>query len=208
MLLEGASPADIDNALEAWGLAMGPNAMMDMAGIDVGYLIRREHTFTDERMRLYRATDRLSELGRHGQKTGKGYYLYGADRKRAEDPQVAAIFAEEAAKLGIARNSKPSAEEIVERCLLRLVNEGFNILEEGIAQRASDIDTIYMTGYGFPAWRGGPMWQAENVMGLASVAEKVRGYEKRFGPRWTIAPLLARLVASGGTLGDLGTAKG
>ncbi len=208
MLLEGASPADIDNALEAWGLAMGPNAMMDMAGIDVGYLIRREHTFTDERMRLYRATDRLSELGRHGQKTGKGYYLYGAYRKRAEDPQVAAIFAEEATKLGIARNSKPSAEEIVERCLLRLVNEGFNILEEGIAQRASDIDTIYMTGYGFPAWRGGPMWQAESVMGLASVAEKVRGYEKRFGPRWTIAPLLARLVASGGTLGDVGTAKG
>ena len=208
MLLEGASPADIDGALEAWGLAMGPNAMMDMAGIDVGYLIRREHIFTEERMRLYRATDRISEMGRHGQKTGKGYYLYGADRKRVDDPEVAAIFAEEAIKQGIARNSKPPADEIVERCLLRLVNEGFNILDEGIALRASDIDTIYLTGYGFPAWRGGPMWQAENAMGLATVAEKVKGYEKRFGPRWRIAPLLERMAASGGTLEDAGKARG
>ncbi len=208
MLLEGASPADIDGALEAWGLAMGPNAMMDLAGIDVGYLIRREHTFTEERMRLYRATDRISEIGRHGQKTGKGYYVYGADRKRTEDPEVAAIFAEEAAKLGIARNSRPSAEEIVERCLLRLVNEGFNILEEGVAQRASDIDTIYLTGYGFPAWRGGPMWQAETIIGLAAVAEKIKAYETRFGSRWKIAPLLERMAASGGTLGDAGKAKG
>ena len=208
MLLEGATPADIDDALEAWGLAMGPNAMMDMAGIDVGYLIRREHTFSDERIRLYGATDRISEMGRHGQKTGKGYYLYGADRKRTSDPEVEKIFAEEATKLGIARNSKPSAEEIVERCLLRLVNEGFNILEEGIALRASDIDTIYLTGYGFPAWRGGPMWQAENAIGLATVADKVRAYERRFGPRWKVAPLLERLAASGGRLEDVGSARG
>jgi 3-hydroxyacyl-CoA dehydrogenase len=208
MMLEGATAADIDAALEAWGLAMGPNAMMDMAGIDVGYLIRREHTFTDERMALYRATDRLSEMGRHGQKTGRGYYVYGADRKRTSDPEVGAIFAEEAGKLGIARNAKPSAEEIVERCLLRLINEGFNILEEGIAQRASDIDTIYLTGYGFPAWRGGPMWQAEHAIGLAALAEKVAGYERRFGARWTVAPLLAKLAASGGRLEDVGGVKG
>lgn len=208
MLLEGASPSDIDGALEAWGLAMGPNAMMDLAGIDVGYLVRQENVLSDERKRLYSATNRISEMGRHGQKTGKGYYLYGGDRKRTPDPEVDAIFAEEAVKLGIARNSKPSADEIVERCLLRLINEGFNILDEGIALRASDIDTIYLTGYGFPAWRGGPMWQAENAIGLAATAEKIRGYEKRFGPRWKIAPLLERLVASGGKLADAGKAKG
>ena len=208
MLLEGATPSDIDGALEAWGLAMGPNAMMDLAGIDVGYLVRQENVLTGERRRLYAATDRISEMGRHGQKTGRGYYLYGADRKRQPDPEVEAVFAEEAAKAGIARNSKPGPEEIVERCLLRLVNEGFNILEEGIALRASDIDTIYLTGYGFPAWRGGPMWQAENSIGLGVVAEKVRAYERRFGQRWKPAPLLERLAASGGKLADAGPAKG
>jgi 3-hydroxyacyl-CoA dehydrogenase len=208
MLLEGATPADIDGALEAWGLAMGPNAMMDLAGIDVGYLVRQENQLSDERRRLYRATDRISEMGRHGQKTGRGYYVYGTDRKRTPDPEIESIFAEEAAKLGIARNSKPAPDEIVERCLLRLVNEGFNILEEGIALRASDIDTIYMTGYGFPAWRGGLMWQAENMIGLATVAEKVKAYERRFGPRWKPAPLLERLAAKGGKLADAGKAKG
>ena len=198
MLLEGAAPADIDGALEAWGLAMGPNAMMDLAGIDVGYLVRQENVLSDERRRLYRATDRISQMGRHGQKTGRGYYLYGQDRKRTPDPEVEQIFAEEAGRLGIARNAKPAPDEIVERCLLRLVNEGFNVLAEGIAQRASDIDTIYLTGYGFPAWRGGPMWQAENAIGLAAAADKIRAYERRFGPRWRLAPRLAELAASGG----------
>ena len=199
MLLEGASPADIDGVLEAWGLAMGPNAMMDLAGIDVGYLVRQENQLSDARRRLYRATDRISEMGRHGQKTGRGYYIYGADRKRTPDPEVDQIFREEAAKLGIPqRNTKPSPEEIVERCLLRLVNEGAQILDEKIALRASDIDTIYLTGYGFQAWRGGPMWQAEHAIGMKTAAEKVRAYETQYGPRWRIAPLLARLADGGG----------
>jgi 3-hydroxyacyl-CoA dehydrogenase len=199
MMLEGASPADIDGALEGWGLAMGPNAMMDLAGIDVGYLIRREHEISEERARLYRATDRISEMGRHGQKTGAGYYIYGTDRKRTPDPAIEAIFREEAAKLGIPqRNTKPSADEIVERCLLRLINEGAKILDEGIAVRASDIDTIYLTGYGFPAWRGGPMWYAENIIGLKTAAERIRAYDKQYGPRWRIAPLLERLAAGSG----------
>jgi len=199
MMLEGASPADIDGALEGWGLAMGPNAMMDLAGIDVGYLIRREHEISEERARLYRATDRISEMGRHGQKTGAGYYIYGTDRKRTPDPAIEAIFREEAAKLGIPpRNTKPSADEIVERCLLRLINEGAKILDEGIALRASDIDTIYLTGYGFPAWRGGPMWHAENIIGLKTAAERIRAYDKQYGPRWRIAPLLERLAAGSG----------
>ena len=197
LLLAGATPAQIDGALEAWGLAMGPNAMMDLAGIDVGYLIRREHVFSEERMRLYRATDAISEMGRHGQKTRAGYYKYGSDRKRVADPEIEALFLAEGQRQGIVQRSH-SPEEIVERCLLRLINEGAKALDEKIAQRASDIDTIYLNGYGFPAWRGGPMWQAEN-MGLATVAAKIRGYERQFGPRWKIAPLLDRLTAAGAT---------
>lgn len=197
MMLEGATPAQVDGALEAWGLAMGPNAMMDLAGIDVGYMIRREHKFADERLRLYRATDRISEMGRHGQKTGAGYYRYGTDRKRDSDPEVEAIFREEARDQGIAQRTI-AADEIVERCLLRLINEGAQILDEGIALRASDIDTIYLTGYGFPAWRGGPMWQAENIMGLPKALERIGAYETLHGARWRPAPLLARLAAGTG----------
>ena len=205
MLLEGATPSEVDGALEAWGLAMGPNAMMDMAGLDVGYHIRQEHKISDERRRLYRFTDAIVGMGRHGQKTGAGYYKYGSDRKRQADPEMESLIRAEAAAQGVVQR-KPGAEEIVERCLLRLVNEGAQILNEGIAMRASDIDTIYLTGYGFPAWRGGPMWQAENIVGLKAAAEKIRGYETVHGARWTIAPLLDRLAASGGKLSDAGVA--
>jgi 3-hydroxyacyl-CoA dehydrogenase len=206
MLLEGATPSEIDGALESWGLAMGPNAMMDLAGLDVGYRIRQEHELSDERRRLYRATDALVEMGRHGQKTGAGYYKYGSDRKRQADPEVEALIAKEAAAQGVPQK-KPRADEIVERCLLRLTNEGANVLDEGIALRASDIDTIYLTGYGFPGWRGGPMWQADNEIGLKEVAAKVRGYEARYGKRWALSPLLARLASSGGKLADAGAGK-
>ncbi len=202
MMLEGATPAEIDTALEAWGLAMGPNAMMDMAGLDVGYRIRQEHKPTGERARFYRVTDAIVEMGRHGQKTGAGIYTYGADRKRQSDPQIEAMFAKEAAVQGLS-NRKPDADEIVERCLLRLANEGVKILDEGIALRASDIDTIYLSGYGFPGWRGGPMWQIEE-MGLAKVAEKIKAYEARHGARWKVASLLDKLAASGGKLADAG----
>jgi 3-hydroxyacyl-CoA dehydrogenase len=205
MLLEGATPSDIDGALEGWGLAMGPNAMMDLAGLDVGHRIRQEHQISEERRRLYRATDSIVGLGRHGQKTGAGYYTYGADRKRQADPEIEALIRKEAAAQGIAQR-KPSAEEIVERCLLRLVNEGACVLDEGIAQRASDIDTIYLTGYGFPAWRGGPMWQAENIIGLPAAAERIRGYEKIHGERWALAPLLRKLAVGGGSLSGAGKA--
>ena len=198
MLLEGATPADIDGALEAWGLAMGPNAMMDLAGIDVGYLIRREHPISDERRRLYRVTDKISEMGRHGQKTGAGYYKYEG-RTRIPDPAIVAMFEEEARAQQINRRTLPP-EEIVERCLLRLANEGAQLLDEGIALRASDIDTIYLTGYGFPAWRGGPMWQIENAIGLKATAEKIRAYEAKYGPRWRLAPLIERLAGTGGSL--------
>ncbi|MDX2158614.1 MAG: 3-hydroxyacyl-CoA dehydrogenase NAD-binding domain-containing protein [Hyphomicrobiaceae bacterium] len=206
MMLEGASPAEIDGALEGWGLAMGPNAMMDLAGIDVGYLIRREHTFSEERLRLYRVTDRIAEMGRHGQKTGAGYYKYEG-RTRTPDPEIVAMFAEEARAQRINQRTLPP-EEIVERCLLRLANEGAQLLDEGIALRASDIDTIYLTGYGFPAWRGGPMWQIETAIGLAETAAKVKAYEAKHGPRWKLAPLIERLAREGGTLAKAGPAAG
>jgi 3-hydroxyacyl-CoA dehydrogenase len=196
MLLEGATPQDIDAAYESWGFAMGPLAVMDLAGMDVGWRIRKEHPISEERRNLYRVTDALVESGRHGQKTGKGIYIYGADRKRSVDPTVADLFRAEAARQGIAHRNGISAEEIVERGLLRLINTGAQILDEGIASRASDIDTIYLNGYGFLAWRGGPMWQADH-MGLAAVAAKIKDYEKKYGGRWQIAPLIERLAASG-----------
>ncbi len=199
MLLEGASPEDIDGAHEAWGWAMGPLAVMDLAGMDVGWRIRQEHKFSDERHRLYRVTDALVESGRHGQKTGAGTYLYGADRKRTPDPNVIALFRAEAARQGIAQRNVIPPDEIVERTLLRLINTGAQILHEGIAARASDIDTIYLNGYGFAAWRGGPMWQAE-AMGLPVVAEKIRGYEAKYGARWALAPLIAERVANSESL--------
>ncbi|MBV1696420.1 MAG: enoyl-CoA hydratase/isomerase family protein [Hyphomicrobiales bacterium] len=206
MLLEGATPQDIDSAYEAWGFAMGPLAVMDLAGMDVGWRIRKEHAIPDERRRLYRVTDALVESGRHGQKTGKGIYLYGADRKRTVDPSVADMFRAEAARQGIAHRNGIPAEEIVERGLLRLINTGAQILDEGIALRASDIDTIYLNGYGFLAWRGGPMWQAD-AMDLKEVAAKIKGYEAKHGARWKIAPIIERLAAEGSTFAQVDKAK-
>ena len=206
MLLEGATPADVDKALEAWGWAMGPLAVMDLAGIDVGWRIRKEHKFSDERMRLYRVTDAIADKGRFGQKTGAGYYKYEG-RNRIEDPEVTAMFRTEAAKQGIEPRNGIPGEELVERTLLRLVNEGAAILDEGIAMRSSDIDTIYINGYGFQAWRGGPMWQAD-AMGLAKVAERIKFYETKYGERWKVAGLIEKLAKDGGTFAGLDKAKG
>ena len=205
MLLEGATPAEVDKALEAWGWAMGPLAVMDLAGIDVGWRIRKEHQISDERKRLYRVTDALADSGRFGQKTGAGYYKYEG-RNRIEDAGVTAMFRAEAAKQGIEPRNGIPAEEIVERTLLRLVNEGAAILDEGIALRASDIDTVYLNGYGMQAWRGGPMWQAD-AMGLAKVAERIKFYEAKYGTRWKIAGLIERLAKDGGTFAALDKAK-
>jgi 3-hydroxyacyl-CoA dehydrogenase len=197
MLLEGAMPQEIDGALEAWGMAMGPLAVSDLAGLDVGYRIRKERKLTGEAAQHARIADRIVEMGRLGQKTGAGFYKYDANRKRQVDPEIEALIRTEAQALQITQRHIP-AEEIVDRCLLRLANEGAKILEEGIALRASDIDTMYLNGYGFPAWRGGPMWQADH-MGLRKVAERIKAYEGKYGQRWKIAPLIARLAAEGGS---------
>jgi 3-hydroxyacyl-CoA dehydrogenase len=197
MLLEGAMPQEIDGALEAWGMAMGPLAVSDLAGLDVGYRIRKERKLTGEAAQHARIADRIVEMGRLGQKTGAGFYKYDASRKRQVDPEIEALIRAEAQALQVTQRHIP-AEEIVDRCLLRLANEGAKILEEGIALRASDIDTMYLNGYGFPAWRGGPMWQADH-MGLRKVAERIKAYEGKYGQRWKIAPLIARLAADGGS---------
>jgi 3-hydroxyacyl-CoA dehydrogenase len=198
MSLEGAMPAEIDGALEAWGMAMGPLAVGDLAGLDVSYRIRKERKLTGEAAQFARVPDKIVEMGRHGQKTGAGYYKYDKDRKRHVDPEIEALIRAEAEALQIRQRHIP-ADEIVERSLLRLANEGAKILEEGIALRASDIDTMYLNGYGFPAWRGGPMWQVDNVIGLKPAAEKIKAYEGRYGARWKIAPLIEKLAAEGGT---------
>jgi 3-hydroxyacyl-CoA dehydrogenase len=206
MTLEGAMPHEIDGALETWGMAMGPLAVSDLAGLDVGYRIRKERKLTGEAAQFARVADKIVEMGRLGQKTGAGYYKYDANRKRQNDPEIEALIRAEGEALQIKQRSIP-ADEIVERSLLRLANEGAKILQEGIALRASDIDTMYLNGYGFPAWRGGPMWQVDNVIGMKKAAERIKAYETKYGARWKIAPLIEKLAAEGGTFAALDVKK-
>jgi 3-hydroxyacyl-CoA dehydrogenase len=206
MNLEGAMPQEIDGALEAWGMAMGPLAVSDLAGLDVGYRIRKERKLTGEAAQFARIPDKIVEMGRLGQKSGAGYYKYDANRRRQVDPEIEALIRSEAGSLQIRQRSIP-ADEIVERSLLRLANEGAKILQEGIALRASDIDTMYLNGYGFPAWRGGPMWQVDNVIGMKKAAERIKAYEAKYGARWKIAPLIERLAAEDGTFAALDAKK-
>jgi 3-hydroxyacyl-CoA dehydrogenase len=201
MVLEGATPSQVDSALERWGMAMGILAVFDLAGVDVGVHIHRDnaHLYPPDPT-YYQADFALYDAGRLGQKNGKGYYRYEpGDRKRYEDPEAIALLRATAERLQVAQCSHPD-EEIVERCLYPLLNEGFRILEEGIAIRAGDIDVVWTSGYGFPRYRGGPMHYAES-MGLRTLLDGMRKYEARFGPmHWQPAPLLVELVEKGWTL--------
>jgi 3-hydroxyacyl-CoA dehydrogenase len=202
-VIEGATPEQVDAAMEDWGMAMGPLAVFDLAGLDVGYKARQGLPEPDRGdPRAYRVADALVEMGRLGQKTGAGFYRYDPEtRRRSSDPEVQALIEREAAVLGVERR-EVDAQEIVDRLLFALVNEGMNILDEGIAQRPGDIDVVYVYGYGFPAWRGGPMHYAD-AAGLPQVLERVRAFEQRFGSEnWPPAPLLERLAATGQTLAD------
>jgi 3-hydroxyacyl-CoA dehydrogenase len=187
MLLEGALPQDIDGAIVEFGFPMGPFAMGDLAGLDVSWRMRKAQGIKSE------IADRLCEAGRFGQKTGKGFYLYEAgSRTPRPDPEVEALIVEASARQGIARRSI-DRKEIVERLIYPMINEGARILEEGIAARPGDIDVIWVYGYGWPVWRGGPMFYADRV-GLAAIREKLadmaaRSRDERLEP----APLLARL---------------
>ncbi len=189
---EGAGVEAVDKALYDFGMAMGPLATGDLAGLDVGWRIRKEYRHLQKPgTRQPFAEDKLCELGRYGQKTAAGWYKYDDQRRALPDPEVTQLVRKWAAQAGIPQR-QISAEEIVDRCLYALVNEGARILEEGYALRAVDIDIIYLNGYGFPAYRGGPMWHADAV-GLKTVYEQIREFEKQHGEIWAPAPLLKQL---------------
>ena len=198
---EGATPQQVDRALTGFGMAMGMFAVDDMAGIDVAWRVRQElGHFREGDGRTPLVQDRLYEMGRYGQKSGKGWYLYGEDRKPVPDPEVEALIERSAREAGIERRAI-SDQEIVERSIYALVNEGARLLEEGYALRASDIDAVYVNGYGFPAWRGGPMFHA-GLAGVKRVLERITEFERKHGSRWAPAPLLVRLANEGRTFRD------
>jgi len=199
---EGASVEAVDQALYDFGMAMGPMSTGDLAGLDVGWRIRKEYRQLEKPgVRQPFAEDRLCELGRYGQKTGAGWYKYDENRRTIPDPEVNELVRRWAREAGIAQR-KISSEEIVDRCIYALVNEGARILEEGIARRAVDIDIIYLNGYGFPAYRGGPMWYADTV-GLDKVYRRISEFHHQHGELWEPAPVLKRLAQEGKTFAEL-----
>jgi 3-hydroxyacyl-CoA dehydrogenase len=207
LLEEGASPLEVDRALERFGMAMGPFRMSDLAGNDIGWSIRKRRYVEKPDLVYSRIADRLCERGRFGQKTGAGWYRYEAGRREAlPDPAVDALIADYRKEHGFAARKVPD-EEIVQRCVYALGNEGARLLDEGIALRASDIDLVYLTGYGFPRYRGGPMFYAD-TLGLYNVVRAMRRFAA--DPRlahgdpgfWRPAPLLAKLAAEGKTFND------
>jgi 3-hydroxyacyl-CoA dehydrogenase len=203
---DGAAPEQVDRALTDWGMAMGIFAVDDMAGLDVAWRVREElGQFSEPGVRTPLVADRLCEMGRFGQKTGSGWYRYGEDRKPIPDPEVQALIEKVASGAGITRRAFTD-EEIIERTIYALINEGARVLEDGVALRAADIDVIYLTGYGFPASRGGPMFYADRV-GLARIHERVSRFHRELGPRWAPAPLLARLAREGTTFREWDAAR-
>ncbi|MBI0328185.1 3-hydroxyacyl-CoA dehydrogenase NAD-binding domain-containing protein [Burkholderia plantarii] len=197
MLEEGALPAQVDRAIEAFGFAMGPFRMSDLAGNDIGWAIRKRRYVEQPDLHYSKIADRLCELGRFGQKTGGGWYDYQPGERRAKPSklvdEMVLAYSKEA---GIERRAIGD-DEIVERLVYALVNEGAKILEEGIASKASDIDMVYLTGYGFPLWRGGPMLHAD-VVGLYNVERAMRRHAAGAnGDAWRIAPSIVELAASG-----------
>src|SRR5438876_2348077 len=189
LILEGAAPHQVDKVLTDFGFPMGPFAMGDLAGLDVGWRIRKG------RGAKAPVADRICELGRFGQKTGAGYFRYeGGDRTPKPDPEVEKIIADVAREQAIERR-QISDQEILERLLYPMVNEGAKILEEGLAIRASDIDVIWVYGYGWPVYRGGPMFWADQL-GLKTVRDRMLEFRKT-SEDWTPAPLLNRLADQG-----------
>jgi len=207
LLEEGASVEDVNGALYDFGFAMGPLAMSDLAGLDVGWRVRKEFKHLEKpSVRVPRVADRLCELGRFGQKTGRGWSKYDENRQAYPDPETAALTEQTAREAGIERRAI-GGEEIVDRCIFALVNEAAHLLGEGIALRAADIDVVYLNGYGFPAWRGGPMFYADTV-GLDTVLARVEEFRLRHGDDlWPVAPLLRRLAGSGSSFGEFDRQK-
>jgi 3-hydroxyacyl-CoA dehydrogenase len=196
---EGASVEEVNQALCDFGMAMGPLAMADLVGLDIAWRIRQVfREVASPGVRQPRVIDLLYKMGRFGQKTGRGWSSYDAARKPSVDPGTTALIEQVAHEAGIARR-RISAQEIVDRCVYGLVNEGARLLEEGVAARASDVDVVYIAGFGFPVWRGGPMFYADTV-GLPQVLKRIEEFQAKHGPGlWTPAPLLSNLAQSGKT---------
>ena len=202
LLLEGALPNQVDTALESFGMNMGPFRMMDLVGLDLGWRARKLAKL--ETPLTNKIADALCEQERFGQKNGKGFYNY-SDGSRAPNPapENEEIYVKVAEENGFTRRDI-SDEEIVDRCILGLVNEGAKILEEGVAQRSSDMDIVYINGYGFPIWRGGPMFYA-NSIGLDKVLEKINKFAEKDEDFWKPADLLVALANDGGKFADAPT---
>jgi 3-hydroxyacyl-CoA dehydrogenase len=192
MILEGATPAQVDRVLYDFGFPMGPFAMSDLAGLDIGW---KEETSSSSTVR-----EVLCENGRRGQKNGRGYYTYDPEtRASTPDPEVEQLIRDFAISKGVEQR-EVSDQEVLERCLYPMVNEGAKILEEQIAIRGSDIDVVWVNGYGWPLYRGGPMHWADSI-GLSEIVERIRHYSDALGgAHWELSPLLARLAADGGQL--------
>jgi len=203
LLQEGATITQIDQAIFDFGLPMGPFAVRDLAGIDVGWRMRKAFGIGRAQDPRYSAVpDLLCQRDQFGQKTGIGFYVYQDGRKATgENPLVAELAAAEAKELGIARRAIDDAE-IVERCIFAMINEGANLLDEGIAQRPSDIDIVWLNGYGFPAYRGGPMFYGDTI-GIGTLVSRLEEFANAHGPEWSPAPLLTRLHQDDKTLTSL-----
>jgi 3-hydroxyacyl-CoA dehydrogenase len=199
LLEEGATPEQIDRVMEGFGFAMGPLAVRDLAGNDVGYFIRKGRKIPSDE-RFSPILQRVFESGRLGQKSGKGFYRYEG-RTRLPDPDIMTLIEGVSRELGITRRAVAD-EEILSRLLHPLINEGAKIVAEGIAIRASDVDVVYVNGYGFPSYKGGPMFWAQQA-GFDKVVETMRKLAPTHGQRWRPAPLLEELAASGKGWTDL-----
>ncbi|NQY89303.1 MAG: enoyl-CoA hydratase/isomerase family protein [Colwellia sp.] len=201
LLLEGATPQQIDNAMVQWGMAMGPLAVNDMSGIDIGYKARQANTDRPDDPCYFAAADMLVEAGRLGQKTHAGFYQYDEKtNKRSSDDIANNLIKDHAAKLAITQRNDITDEEIQQRLIFALINEGAYILEQNIASRASDIDAIWLNGYGFPRYLGGPMCYADEI-GLEKVVATIKKFQRQAGNTyWQVAPLLEKLVEQGNKL--------
>jgi 3-hydroxyacyl-CoA dehydrogenase len=194
---EGASVEQVNQALYDFGMAMGPLAVDDLSGLDISHAVREEFArFEKPGVRQPLVPELLYRQGKFGQKTGSGWSKYDGERKPSPDPETASLIKQTAQAAGI-RQRSVSAEEIVERCIYALINEGARLLEEGVALRSADIDVTYIFGYGFPAWRGGPMFYADTA-GLRNVLARIQEFEKLHGSDlWAPAPLLRKLAENG-----------
>ncbi len=208
LLEEGCVPRQIDDAMQAWGWAMGPLRVMDLAGGDIGWNIRKRRAIEQPDRPYSRIPDLICEMGRFGQKTNAGYYLYTPQaRQGLRDPEIEAMIVAHSATIGLRRREIGPAE-IVERCHLAMINEAAKILDEGIAYRPVDIDVVYVNGYGFPAAKGGPTFQADRI-GIPQVLERLRHYRKGH-QGWAFEPaeLLLDLAGRGANFASLNGKSG